>query len=149
MSYPFDQMTAIAGANQKLAMALVDLLRASGERQAAIVQHAFAAHTPSAETAAETQAFTVPFTTPALPDVSALLKEVEEDRKAALTDAHAAFEDWRANVGGAMTVDTGQQQWANAVQAWSQLFVAPLGGPAWATTPGKAAPAAAKPKAGA
>lgn len=120
MSYPFDQLTALGGANQQLALKFVDMLRASGQRQASIASHAFSALTEQGEG----------FTPGAIrfPDLTGLFKEIEASRQATIVDAKTAIDDWRENVGTAISAEAGQQQWTNALQAWSQLFVTPFGG---------------------
>ncbi|PZR31058.1 hypothetical protein [Caulobacter segnis] len=121
MSYPFDQLTALASANQKLALKCANIARAAGQRQSKIVAKAF--FTASEQAAEDKPA---PLSFPILPGYSHALAEAEECRQVSLNDTKAAFEEWRANVEGLFSPEAAQKQFANAYQAWSKAFLAPL-----------------------
>ena len=121
MSYPFDQLTALANANQKLALKCADIARAAGQRQSSIVAKAFFT---ASEQAGEDKPAAMTF--PVLPGYSHALAEAEECRQASVNDTKAAFEEWRASVGGLFSPEEAQKQFAGVWQAWSKAFVAPV-----------------------
>src|SRR3546814_9450027 len=80
MTFPLDQVVAIAGANRQLALRFFDIARTTGARQAAIGAHALGA-----------------FFEPG--NFSEVAQEVEQNRLALATDTQAAFEEWQETAG--------------------------------------------------
>lgn len=123
MSYPFDQLLGLATANQTLALRLVEIAQAAGQRQSKIVARAvFAA---SDQTVKDQPS---PLSFPVMPDYAKALVEAEECRQALTSDARAAVEAWRANVGGLFSPEDAWRQVAGACQAWSNAFPTAAGG---------------------
>ena len=122
MSYPFDQIIALAGANRELAITYTRILSSSGERQAAIATRAFGLLAGQGEDKGATTL------TPNFVGLTEIWRELEESRKTSLEDGKAAFEAWRKACGDGFSPDQAQQQLRSTVETWSSLFVAPLGG---------------------
>src|SRR3546814_2822475 len=80
MTFPLDQVVAIAGANRQLALRFFDIARTTGARQAAIGAHALGAFFEPGK-------------------FSEVAQEVEQNRLALATDTKAAFEEWQETAG--------------------------------------------------
>lgn len=132
MTYPFEQLTALASANQKLALSFVDTARAAGQRQAEAVSRSLSG--VSDQGAQKAGLVTLPLFT-GFPGFAA---ETEQNRQAALADSQRAVDVWRESVAGLFSPEDAQAQLSTAVAIWSQLTLAPLGWQAPEAT-GKAA----------
>lgn len=115
MSFPFDQWTALAQANRTLAIRWTEILREAGERQVEIAARSLGSLTAGTP---EGQA-------PALPDLSGIFKEVEDNRQHALAQTQAAIEQWRADSTDIVSADAARDQMANLLQTWASPFAAP------------------------
>src|SRR3546814_14517461 len=80
MTFPLDQVVAIAGANRQLALRFLDIARTPGARQAAVGAHALGA-----------------FFEPGR--FCEVAQEVEQNRLDLATDTKAAFEEWTETAG--------------------------------------------------
>lgn len=143
MTYPFDQLTALATANQKFALRFGNIAREAGQRQAQIAIHAFAAATARAgDPAVQSPTMLHPS------GFSRVCEEAEQARQASAAETKAAVEEWWAAVGGLLSAEAAQRQIAHAYEAWGRLFASPIVGAGEAEPAGQPlAPSRAKPRA--
>jgi hypothetical protein len=108
MSYPFDQFTALAGANQKLGLALADATRAVAERQFQATTQGLAAITGQDGP------------DKGMESVTRILLETESNRQAWLAESRAAFDAWQDSVLQAVSVEDAQAYFGKAIDAWTR-----------------------------
>ena len=115
MSYPFDQMTSLVSANQKLGQALFEVARVAAQRQAKIASQGLAVFT-QAGAAAQVS----PFQFPLLSQWPEIVMEVEQNRQASLADVSAAVAEWRDAVGAAFSIEDAQQRARRVFDVWTR-----------------------------
>ncbi|WP_065846088.1 hypothetical protein [Sphingobium sp. Ndbn-10] len=107
MTFPLDQVVAIAGANRQLALRFFDIARTTGARQAAIGAHALGA-----------------FFEPGR--FSEVAQEVEQNRLALATDTKAAFEEWQETAGDLFSPESETAQLSVVFEPLRAFFLSPL-----------------------
>ncbi|WP_254908109.1 hypothetical protein [Sphingobium sp. GW456-12-10-14-TSB1] len=107
MTFPFDQVVAIAGANRQLALKFFDIARTTGARQAAIGAHAMSALFDPGK-------------------VSEVAQEAEQNRLALIADTKAAFEEWQESAGDLLSPESETAQLAVAFEPLRAFFLSPL-----------------------
>ncbi|MET4133557.1 hypothetical protein ABIE62_002708 [Porphyrobacter sp. MBR-155] len=115
MSYPFDQMTSLVSANQKLGQALFEVARVAAQRQAKIASQGLAVFT---QAGAAPQVS--PFQFPLLSQWPEIVMEVEQNRQASLADVSAAVAEWRDAVGAAFSIEEAQQRARRVFDVWTR-----------------------------
>lgn len=137
MSYPLDQITALAKTNGELVLKFVEIARSGGEEYAQIGSKAA---TLFVDQLKELKPGTVPsFKSEA---VTSLFGEVEKSREASVSKIKAAVDEWQGSWKDLLSQTTNQQELSNAFRTWFQ----PLTKQVSAAEPEKAkAPAAPVP----
>lgn len=107
MTFPFDQVVAIAGANRQLALKFFDIARTTGARQAAIGAHAMSALFDPGK-------------------LSEVAQEAEQNRLALVADTKAAFEEWQESAGDLLSPESETAQLAVAFEPLRAFFLSPL-----------------------
>lgn len=140
MTYPIDQLTALASANQKLAIRFANIAREAGQRQAQIAIHAVsAAMARDGDSSAQAPTLLHPA------GFSRICEEAEQARQASVAETRAAVEEWWAGAGSLFSPEAAQRQVAGAYEAWGRLFASPTLGAA-GTAPAGPPPARTKPR---
>ncbi|MAM37715.1 hypothetical protein ACGGKE_18235 (plasmid) [Sphingobium naphthae] len=141
MSYPLDQITALARANGDLVLKFAEIARTDGENYAQIGSKAV---TLFVDQLKEFKPGTVPaFRSEA---VTSLLNEVEKSREASVGKLKAAIGEWQVSWKDLLSQATDQQELTDSVQAWFQLVTKPasVAEPEQAQVPAAPVPAPAK-----
>lgn len=142
MSYPIDQILALAKANGQFAIRLTEIARETGEDYAQLGTRATASFF---EQFKELKPGTFPaFTSEG---ASNLVGDIEKSREEWLAKAKAAFDEWQGSYKDLLSKGAGQQELTQTVKAWFQPLlkvITPEPEPAKATVraPAKATEAA-------
>ena len=107
MTFPLDQVLAVAGANRQLALKFFDIARTTGARQAAIGAHALGAFLKPGK-------------------LSEVAQEVEQNRQALIADTKAAFEEWQETAGDLFSPESETAQLSVAFAPLRTFFLSPL-----------------------
>ncbi|MCF8710106.1 hypothetical protein [Rhizorhapis sp. SPR117] len=140
MSYPLDQITALAKANGELVLKFAEIARTGGEDYAQIGSKAA---TLFADQLKELKPGTVPsFKSEA---VTSLFGEVEKSREASVGKIKAAVDEWQDSWKDLLSQATNQQELTDTIQTWFQpLLKTPAAEPEKAKERAAPAPAPAK-----
>ncbi|MBO9378748.1 hypothetical protein GG804_18420 [Sphingomonas histidinilytica] len=113
MSYPLDQITALARANGELALKFAEIARAGGEECAQIGSKAAALFVDQLKELK-------PGTVPSLKSeaVTSMFNEAEKSREMAATKFKAAIDEWQGSWKDLLSQATNQQQLTDTLQAW-------------------------------
>ena len=107
MTFPLDQVVAIAGANRQLALKFFDIARTPGARQAAIGAHALGAFFEPGK-------------------FSEVAQEAEQNRLVLIADTKAALEEWQESAGDLFSPESETTQLAVALEPLRAFFLSPL-----------------------
>lgn len=115
MSYPLDQITALAKANGELVLKFAEIARSGGEEYAQIGSKAA---TLFVDQLKELKPGTVPsFRSDA---VTSLFAEAEKSREASVGKLKAAIDEWQGSWKDLFSQATSQQELTGTIQAWFQ-----------------------------
>lgn len=120
MTYPIDQLLALATANGQLAVKLGEIARETGQDYAQLGAQA---------TSALFAQFKdwKPGTVPPLPEAaSSLVEAVEKSREAAVDRTRAAVQQWQGSFDALLSPASGQQPWAEAWESWFRSGLGPF-----------------------
>lgn len=115
MSYPLDQITALAKANGELVLKFAEIARSGGEQYARIGSKAA---TLFVDRLKALKPGTVPsFRSDA---VTSLFGEVEKSREASVGKLKAAIDEWQGSWKDLLSQATSKQELTGTIQAWFQ-----------------------------
>ncbi|MFW2828386.1 hypothetical protein [Sphingomonas sp. ID0503] len=139
MTYPIDQIVALAKANGQLALKFAEIARTAGEQYLQVGSKATAALADQVKDAK-------PGAVPSFNSEEAtnLLAEIEKNRQAALTEARTALTQWQDSYRTLFADASSQQELMNSARALFEPFFRLSA----ATTDGRAAPGEAPTRTG-
>lgn len=117
MTYPIDQIIALARANGELALKLAEIARSAGEQYLQIGSKATAA---VADQVKDVKPGAVP--TFNSEEARNLFAEIEKNRQAALTEARSALTEWQGSYTALFTDASNQQELFNSARALFEPF---------------------------
>jgi hypothetical protein len=115
MTYPLDQIVALAEANGRFFFKLTNIAQSAGEDYARIGNKAATAIVDQFK---QMKPGTVPIFKS--DDANILVGEAEQSREASLAKLNAAFDEWRGCCKDALSQTVDQDEMTRAVQRWFQ-----------------------------
>lgn len=116
MSYPFDQLTTLAGANRDLFLKCAEIVQQATARQAGIATRSVAALSPKDD--AQVGAAR----TPNYAGFSEIWRDAEQSRQKATEETRAAVKNWQESVGSCFAAEPAGQQVAAAFETWTSFM---------------------------